>query len=74
MKVGVLVRLRNLMIPMGTKLQRFKSIILPNLTYCHTAWYFCKAQDITKLEKVQECPSRAVNCNIRGVIERGGTA
>ena len=43
-KVGVLVRLRN-MIPREAKLQLYKSAILPNLTYCHIAWHFCKASD-----------------------------
>ena len=33
-KVGVLVRLRN-MILREAKLQLYKSAILPNLTYCH---------------------------------------
>ena len=52
-KVGVLVRLRN-MIPMKAKLQLHKSAILPNLTYCHLVWHFCKAFDVRKLERVQE--------------------
>ena len=43
-KVGVLVRLRN-MIPREAKLQLYKSAILPNLTYCHIVWHFCKASD-----------------------------
>ena len=43
-KVGVLVRLRK-MIPREAKLQLYKSAILPNLTYCHTVWNFCKASD-----------------------------
>ena len=41
-KVGVLVRLRN-MIPREAKLQLYKSAILPNLTYCLIIWHFCKA-------------------------------
>ena len=52
-KVGVLVRLRN-MIPREAKLQLYKSAILPNLTYCHIVWHFCKASDARKLERVQE--------------------
>ena len=46
-KVGVLVRLRN-MIPREAKLQLYKSAILPNLTYCHIVWHFCKAADARK--------------------------
>ena len=52
-KVGVLVRLRK-MIPRQAKLQLYKAAILPNLTYCHTVWHFCKASDARKLERVQE--------------------
>ena len=58
-KVGVLVRLRN-MIPREAKLQLYKSVILPNLTYCHIVWHFCKASDARKLERVQERVLRAV--------------
>ena len=58
-KVGVLVRLRN-MIPREAKLQLYKSAILPNLTYCHIVWHFCKACDARKLERVQERALRAV--------------
>ena len=52
MKIGVLNRLRNL-IPCKTS-------ILPNLTYCHLVWDFCKASDRRKLERVQERALRAV--------------
>ena len=52
-KVGVLVRLR-IMIPREAKLQLYKSAILPNLTYCHLVWHFCKASDARKLERVQK--------------------
>ena len=52
-KIGVLSRLRNL-IPAEAKLQIFKAAILPNLTYCHTVWNFCKATDRRKLERIQE--------------------
>ena len=60
-KVGVLVRLRN-MIPREAKLQSYKSAILPfiTLTYCHIVWHFCKASDARKLERVQERALRAV--------------
>ena len=44
-KVGVLVRLRN-MIPREAKLQLYKSAILPNLTYCHIVWHFCKESEV----------------------------
>lgn len=52
-KVGALVRLGK-MIPGEAKLQLYKSAILPNLTYCHIVWHFCKASDARKLERVQE--------------------
>ena len=58
-KVGVLVRLRN-MIPREAKLRLYKSAILPNLSYCHVVWHFCKASDARKLERVQERALRAV--------------
>ena len=58
-KIGVLARMRN-MLPMQAKLQLYKSAILPNLTYCHTAWHFCCASDARKLERIQERAFRAV--------------
>ena len=61
-KVSVLVRLRK-MITSQDKHQLYKSAILPNLTYCHTVWYFCKASDARKLERVQERALRAVYDN-----------
>ena len=48
--VGVLARLRNL-ISCETKLHLYLTAIIPNLTYCHTVWYFCKASDRRKFEK-----------------------
>ena len=57
-KVGVLVRLRNL-IPCNAKLSLYKSSILPHLTYCHLIWHFC-AVDRRKLEQIQERALRAV--------------
>ena len=69
-KVGVLVRLRN-MIPREAKLQLYKSAILPNLTYCHIVWHFCKAADARKLERVQEQALRAVY-NDRNATPREG--
>ena len=58
-KVGVLLRLRNL-IPCSAKLQLYKSAILPHLTYCDTVWHFCKSSDRCKLERIQERALRAV--------------
>ena len=57
-KVGVLVRLRNL-IPCNAKVSLYKSSILPHLTYCHLVWHFCNP-DRKKLERIQERALRAV--------------
>ena len=43
-KVGVLMRLRNL-IPCQAKLILYKTAIMPHLTYCHLVWNFCKSSD-----------------------------
>ena len=58
-KVGVLMRLRNL-IPNKAKLIIYKSSILPHLTYCHLVWHFCRASDSRKIERIQERALRAV--------------
>ena len=58
-KVGVLVRLRNL-IPCSAKLILYKTSIMPHLTYCHLVWNFCKASDSRKIERLQERALRAV--------------
>ena len=58
-KVGVLLRLRNL-IPWSAKLQLYKSNILPHLTYCDIVWHFCKSSDKKKMERIQERALRAV--------------
>ena len=58
-KVGVLLRLRNL-IPWSAKLQLYKSNILPHLTYCDIVWHFCKSSDKKKVERIQERAPRAV--------------
>eukprot|EP00794_Sanderia_malayensis_P003962 gene3962-4512_t len=58
-KVGVLMRLRNL-IPMEAKLVLYKTAILPHLTYCGLVFHFCRASDRRKLEGVQERALRAV--------------
>jgi len=42
------------------QVELYKAAILPNLTYCHTVWHFCKASDTIKLERVQERALRAV--------------
>ena len=58
-KVGVLSRLRN-MLPSKAKLTIYKSAILPQLTYCHTVWHFCRASDNRKLERIQERALKAI--------------
>ena len=58
-KVGVLLRLRNL-IPWSAKLKLYKSNILPHLTYCYVVWQFCKSSDKKKMERIQERAPRAV--------------
>jgi len=73
-KAGVLVRLRN-MITREAKLQLYKSAILPNLTYCHIVWHFCKASDARKSERVQERALRAIyndrNATYKELLEKG---
>ena len=64
------------MIPKEAKLQLSKSVIYPNLTYCHLVWHFCKASDARKLERVQERALRAVYNDrnaVRGTPEEGKT-
>ena len=51
------MRLRNL-IPTETKLNLFKAVILPHLTYCHLVWHFCRASDTPRVERVY----RSVDC------------
>ena len=58
-KVGVLLRLRNL-IPCKAKLIIYKSSILPHLTYCHLVWHNCRSSDSRKIERIQERALRAV--------------
>ena len=65
-KVGVLVRLRN-MIPRETKFQLYKSAILPNLTYCYIVWHFCKASDA---RKIRNSTRTGITCCIN---DRNGT-
>ena len=58
-KVGVLLRLRNL-IPCKAKLIIYKSSILPHLTYCHLVWLNCRSSDSRKIKRIQERALRAV--------------
>ena len=37
-----------------------KSAILPQLTYCHIVWNFCRSSDNRKLERIQERALRAI--------------
>ena len=63
-KVGVLLRLRNLMpqtqTPCKAKLISYKSSILPHLTYCHLVWHNCRSSDYRKIERIWERALRAV--------------
>ena len=61
-KVGVLMRLRNL-ITVAAKLMIYKTSILPHLTYCQLVWHFCKSSDSRKVERIQERALRAVYRN-----------
>ena len=63
-KVGVLMRLRN-MLTTSAKLKIFISFIMPQITYCQTVWHFCRASDSRKMERVQEQALRTVYCNTR---------
>ena len=69
MKIGALLRLRNI-IPTDAKLQLYKAAILPNFTYCHTVWHFCRASDSRKLERLQERALRAVYNNKSATYEQ----
>ena len=51
-------RLRNLK-PSKAKLLVYKVFILPNLTYCHLIWHFCKSSDKRKVKRIQERALRA---------------
>ena len=58
-KVGMLVRLRNL-IPCNAKLMLYKTSVLPYLTHSHSVWKICKSPDSRKIERIQERALRAV--------------
>ena len=55
------MRLRNL-IPTDAKLHFFKAAFLPNLTYCHLVWHFCRLDDLSVDLSVdwRECRSERV--------------
>ena len=52
-KVGVLMRLRNIL-TLSAKLKIFISFIMPQITYCHTVWHFCRASDSRRSEYKSE--------------------
>ena len=58
-QIGVLRRLRKI-IPTHAKLQLYKAVILPHLTYCSTIWHFCRASDKRKVDRLQERALRVV--------------
>ena len=62
------MRVRN-MLTTSAKLKIFIPFILPQITYCHTAWHFCWASDSRKMEHVQERALRAVYCDTRSSHE-----
>ena len=39
-------------LPSHAKLQLFKAAILPHLTYCGTAWHFCRVSDRHKARTI----------------------
>ena len=55
----VLTRLRNIVFARA-KLITYKSAILPQLTYCHIVWNFCRSSDNRKLERIQERALRVI--------------
>ena len=58
-QIGVLRRLRKI-IPTHSKLQLYKAVILPHLTYCSTIGHFCRASDKRKVDRLQERALRVV--------------
>ena len=57
-KVGA-VTLR-IILSARAKLITYKSVILPQLTYCHIVWNFCCSSDNRKLKRIQERALRAI--------------
>ena len=53
------------MLTTSAKLKIFTSFIMPQITYCHTVWHFCRASDSRKMERVQERALRAVYCDTK---------
>ena len=53
------------MLTTSAKLKIFISLVMPQITYCHTVWHFCLALDSRKMERVQERALRAVYCDTR---------
>ena len=51
--MGVQTGLRNIL-SARAKLITYKSAILPQLTFCHIVWNFCRSSDNRKLEPIQE--------------------
>ena len=62
--INVIMRLRKL-IPLQTKLQIYKSAVLPYFNYCSLVWHFCKAGYRDKLERINERGLRVVFCERR---------
>ena len=58
-QIGVLRRLRKI-VPNHAKLQLYKAVILPRLTYCSTIWHFCRASNKRKVDRLQERAFRVV--------------
>ena len=55
-KVGILVRLRNLIL-YNAKIMLYKTSILPYLTNCHLVWKLCKSSDSREIDA-----SKSVRC------------
>ena len=39
--------------------------MMPQITYCHTVWHFCRVSDNRKMDRVQERALSAVYCDTR---------
>ena len=57
------------MIPTLAKLRIYKTFILPQFTYCHTEWHFCRSSDSRKMERLQERAIRAIYCDRNSTYE-----
>ena len=58
-KIGVMMRLKNV-IPTLAKVRIYKSLILPQITYCKTVWHLCRKSDGRVIETLQERALRSV--------------